>query len=99
MEHWKILEVINNYAHIMSPSMDLNDTSVFKNFKDQRALRYGLKEIEFQLKLNGHQGWYSWTLTSRPHVMRLFARVNAKPYDLIPSKDPSQDIICFKKEI
>ncbi|OGW44448.1 MAG: hypothetical protein A2Y66_01775 [Nitrospirae bacterium RBG_13_41_22] len=99
MEHWQILKITNEYAHISSPSLILNDRKVFENFKEKKELRQGLKDLEEHLKNLGIKKWVSWTLTSRPHIMRLFSKIGAKPYNIQTDKDSAKDMIWFKKEI
>jgi len=99
MENWQRLDILNNYVHIMSPSMAINDREVFSSFQSRKALFKDLLKLEQELKEEGFTGWFSWTLISRPHVIRLFSKVGSRPYMTQTFKDPSQDMIWFIKEV
>lgn len=99
MENWKILSQHDGWLHIMSPSMAINDREVFSTFQSRRLLRQDLNVLEELIRHEKLKGWFSWTLTSRPHIMRLFSKVGAKPYSIETFKDPSEDKIWFRKEV
>lgn len=99
MLNWQRLDVLNNYVHIMSPTMAVNDTAVFSSYRAKRDLVEDFHKLEAELKNEGYDGWFSWTLFSRPHVMRLFTKVGARPYMSKTFKDPSKDMIWFIKEV
>ena len=99
MKHWKIVKPVGQYAYIHSPSMKLNDRSVFNTFKERKALRQGLDDIERIILEKGFKGWISDTKTSYSHVMRLFAKVNARPYLIKTDRDPTKDTIWFIKTL
>jgi hypothetical protein len=75
--------------------MQKDDAEVFRTFKERKALRKELSEIE---KTVGN-GWVSWTLSSRPHIIRLFTKVGAHPFIVTLNTDKEGHIIWFKKEI
>lgn len=94
-KHWKIIGFINDYAHLTSPTMEKNDPEVFKDFKDRKALRKELKELENTIG----KGWISWTLTSRPHIIRLFTKIGATPFLISLDTDEKGHIIWFKRDL
>ena len=98
MKHWEILNTHNGYAHIGSPSMAENDPELLKNFKERRGLKQGLIDLENDLREQGAKGWFTWTLITRPHVMRLLFKLGAKPYNMT-LKQPEGDVIWFNKPL
>lgn len=99
MKHWEIIKPVGQYAYIYSPSMQRNNKKVFETFKERKALRQGLDDLERIIREKGYKGWISNTKTFYPHVMRLFAKVGAKPYLVATNKDPLKDIIWFMKNL
>jgi len=93
MKPWDVINVTNGYAHIWSPIMDENDPELLKSFSARRKLVVELKKIEQKYK-----GWFSWTLTSRPHVIRLLHKLGAKPYAVTLRSDEEGHEIWFTKE-
>lgn len=99
MNHWEIIEFYQDYAHITSPTMASNDPELFKSFSARKALRKGLKDLENIIHNDSRHGWVSWTLTSRPHIIRLFTKVGAKPFQINLKSDDEGHVIWFKKTI
>ena len=99
MKHWATGKQVNNYVYIYSPTMQLNNKSVFSTFKERKQLRQELFLLENDIRDSGLKGWIGDTKTSYPHIMRLFAKVGARPYMVKTYKDPSKDVIWFMKEV
>lgn len=99
MKHWGVDKVENNYAHIYSPTLMLDDPKAFEEFKEKKQCFLELKLLENDIKEMGLKGWFTWTLTSNPHIMRLLTKVKAKPYLVKTHKNPKKDAIWFFKEL
>ena len=81
-KYWRISpKRQDEYAYIYCPEMNKH-----LSFGVKRAI---LKEmVEFELFLKQHKrGWVACTDIKHPHIMRLFAKWGARPFNLVLEED------------
>jgi len=80
-EYWWYESVGQGWANIWCPMIDDKEGSESLGVK--RKIYSEFKKLEaFLRELPGIIGWVAWTHLENDHIMRFFAKVGAKPYNI-----------------
>jgi hypothetical protein len=93
-KHWRWFVRTDGYVEIISPTMHEGTG----DFTDKRELYVEFKELTEKILVNGYKGWISDTLITLPNIMRMFAKMGARPYAINIGQD-NMDKIFFIMEV
>ena len=80
MKHWDFKDLNNGYSCVFSDTMKNDDGK--STFKLKREVYKEFKELELKLFKDGFAGWVSGTNLKNAHVMKMYTKYGAKPYQI-----------------
>ena len=86
-EHWEFFIRPDGYVTIRSKTVDEGVEEL-----EKRSVYNEMKELMEMIEVNGYRGWITDTKITFPGMMRILAKLGARPYAI------NEDNIYFVKE-